>query len=243
MKTLDPIGRDHSMQHEDGGLPSLQIEMAAKLVRVLIAEDHAVVREGTRKVLERDPLLETVAEAEDGRQAVSLAAQLKPDVVLLDLRLPHLSGIEAIGQIRQVSPDSKVLILSAYDEDDYVFAALEAGAGGYMLKTAHASEVIDAIHSVSRGDIVLHPSIAAKLVRARNLGPRLGDHVEALSEREIEILRLAAKGLRNKDIARQLSLSTRTVEGHLSHVFAKLRVSSRTEAIAFGTSHHWFALD
>ena len=243
MKTLDPIGRDHSMQHEDGGLPSLQIEMAAKLVRVLIAEDHAVVREGTRKVLERDPLLETVAEAEDGRQAVSLAAQLKPDVVLLDLRLPHLSGIEAIGQIRQVSPDSKVLILSAYDEDDYVFAALEAGAGGYMLKTAHASEVIDAIHSVSRGDIVLHPSIAAKLVRARNLGPRLADHVEALSEREIEILRLAAKGLRNKDIARQLSLSTRTVEGHLSHVFAKLRVSSRTEAIAFGTSHHWFALD
>jgi DNA-binding NarL/FixJ family response regulator len=217
--------------------------MRAKPLRVLIAEDHAVVREGTRKVLERDELIETVGEAEDGRQAVALAAELQPDVVLLDLRLPHMSGIEAIPEIRRVSPTTKILVLSAYDEDDYVFAALEAGAGGYLLKTAHASEVIDAIHAASRGDIVLHPLVAAKLMRARTSPTRLVDHSESLTDREIEILRLAARGLRNKDIARELSLSTRTVEGHFSHLFAKLGVSSRTEAIVFGAAHHWYTLD
>lgn len=225
------------------GLTSNSSEMTQRPLRVLIAEDHAVVREGTRQVLERDPMIETVAEAEDGRQAVALATELQPDVVLLDLRLPHLSGIEAIGQIKKGSPASKILILSAFDDDDYVFAALEAGAGGYLLKTAHASEVIDAIHAVSRGDIVLHPAIAAKLVRARISGTRYEDSVESLSDREIEILRLAARGLHNKDIARELSLSTRTVEGHLSHLFAKLGVSSRTEAIVFGVSHHWLSLE
>ncbi len=215
-----------------------------KPVRVLIAEDHAVVREGTRRILERDPLVETVGEAEDGAQAVSLAAELQPDIVLLDLRLPVLSGIDAVSRIREVSPRTRVLILSAYDDDDYVFAALEAGAAGYLLKTAHGSEVIDAIHSVHRGDVVLHPIIAAKLVRAR-LAERQhsGQAEDTLTDREDDILRLAAKGLRNKDIARDLGLSTRTVEGHLSHIFAKLGVSSRTEAIIFGASHHWYKLE
>jgi len=216
----------------------------AKPLRVLIAEDHAVVREGTRKILERDPRLETVAEAEDGRQAVELAAKLKPDVVLLDLRMPVLGGIEAIGLILEASPATKVLILSAYDEDDYVFAALEAGAGGYLLKTAHGSELIDAIHSVSRGDVVLHPQIAAKLVRARAAPQQhQQDAASLLSTREVEILRLAAQGLRNKDIARELALSIRTVEGHLSNVFAKIGVSSRTEAILFALSRGWFTLE
>ncbi len=215
-----------------------------KPVRVLIAEDHAVVREGTREILDRDPLIETVGEAEDGRQAVALAAHLKPDVVLLDLRLPLLSGIEALAEIRQVSPTTRILVLSAYDDDDYVFAALEGGAAGYLLKTAHGSEVIDAIHSVARGDVVLHPSVAAMLVRVHNQDRnRNRESNEVLSEREVEILSLAARGLRNKDIARELSVSTRTVEGHLSHIFSKLGVSSRTEAIIFGASHHWYSLE
>jgi two-component system, NarL family, response regulator LiaR len=218
-------------------------EVMTRPVRVLIAEDHAVVREGTRRILERDPLIETIGEASNGQQAASLAAQLKPDVVLLDLRLPLLGGIEVMALIREMSPATQVLVLSAYDDDDYVFAALEGGASGYLLKTAHGSEVIEAIHSVSRGDVVLHPSIAAKLIRARKAERESNGAADTLSDREAEILRLAAKGLRNKDIARELGLSTRTVEGHLSHIFAKIGVSSRTEAIIFGASHNWFSLE
>lgn len=213
-------------------------------LRVLIAEDHAVVREGTRKILERDPRLETVGEAEDGRRAVELAAQLKPDVVLLDLRMPDMGGIEAIGLISEASPATRVLVLTAYDEDDYIFAALEAGAGGYLLKTAHGNELIDAIHSVSRGDIVLHPEVAAKILR-RRVAPASEPAAdpELLSEREKQILRLAARGLHNKEIARELGLSIRTVEGHLSHVFTKIGVSSRTEAILFALSRRWLTLE
>ena len=219
-------------------------ESAQKPIRVLIAEDHAVVREGTRQILERDPLLETVGEAEDGQQAVDLARKLRPDVVVMDLRLPALTGIEASRQIRALLPETKIIVLSAYDDDDYVLAAMQAGAAGYLLKTAHGSEVISAIHAVSRGEVVLHSKIAAKLVRFR-LGDRSGAAAaeEALTEREMDILKLAAKGLRNKDIAGQLNLSTRTVEGHLSHIFTKLAVSSRTEAIVYGASHHWYSLE
>lgn len=213
-------------------------------LRVLIAEDHAVVREGTRKILERDARLETVGEAEDGRRAVELAAQLKPDVVLLDLRMPDMGGIEAIGLIAEASPATRVLVLSAYDEDDYIFAALEAGAGGYLLKTAHGNELIDAIHAVSRGDIVLHPEVAAKVLRRRVApAPEPAADPELLSEREKQILRLAARGLHNKEIARELGLSIRTVEGHLSHVFTKIGVSSRTEAILFALSRRWLTLE
>lgn len=222
------------------GLASAMSYDVMKPVRVLIAEDHAVVREGTRKILERDALIETVGEAADGREAVALTAKFKPDVILLDLRLPFISGIEAIERIREASPETKVLILSAYDEDDYIFAALDAGARGYLLKTAHGSEVIEAIHSVSRGGVVLHPTIAAKLVSTRHTARRDREEtVDTLSERENEILQLASKGYRNKEIAGKLGLSTRTVEGHLSHIFAKLGVSSRTEAIVFGVSHGW----
>ncbi len=213
-------------------------------IRVVIAEDHAVVREGTREILERDSRLQAVGEAEDGQQAVDLAAELKPDVMVLDLRLPVISGIEAARRIRLVSPETKIMVLSAYDDDDYVLAAMQAGVAGYLLKTAHGNEVVTAIHAIARGEVVLHSKIAAKLIRSRiEAQPVVEREDEPLTEREMDILRLAATGLRNKDIARNLKLSPRTVEGHLSHIFTKLGVSSRTEAIIFGASHHWYSLE
>lgn len=215
-----------------------------KALRVLVAEDHAVVREGTRDILEREAGLTVVGEAADGQEAIDLAAALKPDIVVMDIRMPILSGIEAAKQMRQVSPESRVLMLSAYDDEDYVVAAMEAGASGYLLKTAHGEEVIAAIMAISRGEVVLQSSIAAVLWH--NRGESQGSHQRDLddpSEREMEVLRLAAKGLRNKEIARSLDVSVRTVEGHLSHLFNKLGVTSRTEAIIHGAARGWYSLD
>lgn len=208
-------------------------------------DDHAVVREGTREILERDSALEVVGEAEDGQQAVSLAAARKPDIVVLDLALPGIGGIEAARQILATCPNTKILVLSAYDDDDYVDAVVEVGASGYLLKTVPGSEITSAIHSIQRGDVVLHPRIAAKLVGSLHAGRHIQgvEQEEVLTERELEILRLVARGLRNKEIARDLGLSVRTVEGHLGHVLAKLGVSSRSEAIAYGASRHWIAFE
>lgn len=212
-------------------------------LRVLIAEDHAVVREGTREILARDPGLEVVGEAEDGNQALQLAIALSPDVVVLDLRLPGLSGIEVAQRLQTLLPKTRTLVLSAYDDDEYVLAAMDAGAAGYLLKTAHGSEVVGAIYAISRGEVVLTAGIAAKLLRnRRDVRMRQDEEDDQLTEREMEILRMAARGLRNKDIARALRLSIRTVEGHLSHVFAKLGVTSRTEAIIYGVHRGWYSL-
>lgn len=195
-------------------------------LRVLLAEDHAVVREGTRSILQKDTSISIVGEAADGAEAVDLARDLKPDVVLLDMALPVLNGVEATRRIRAEEDPPQVMILSAYDDIDYVQAALDAGANGYLLKTAHASDVIAALHSVAQGEVVLHPTIARTLLARRSAGrPTL------LSPREMQVLRHAARGVRNRDIAVSLGVSTRTVEGHLTAVFNKLGVSSRTEAI------------
>ncbi len=216
--------------------------MSPHPVRVVIAEDHAVVREGTREILERDPGLQVVGEAEDGAQAVELAARLKPDVLVLDLRLPVLSGIDAARQIRTVSPETKILVLSAYDDDDFVHAAMKAGAAGYLLKTAHGSEVVNAVHALVEGEVVLHSRVAAKLVRASENDAYVGRSAGVtLTEREMEILRLVARGLRNKEVGHELGLSTRTIEGHFTHILAKLGVSSRTEAIVYGASRGWYS--
>jgi NarL family two-component system response regulator LiaR len=207
-------------------------------LRVLLAEDHAVVREGTRQILEQAPDLTVVGEAADGAEVVSLAARLRPDVVLLDLSLPVLNGVEATRRIRALDAPPFVLILSAYDDEDYVVAAIDAGASGYLLKTAHAADVVAAIRSVARGEVVLHPAVARHLVRHGNHGER-----EPLTERELEILRLAARGQRTKDIAAQLSISTRTVDAQFTGIFNKLGVSSRTEAIVHAASRGWVRLE
>lgn len=208
-------------------------------IRVLIVDDHPVVREGTRQVLERDPAIEVVGEAGTVADAVRLARHARPDVVLLDLALPDQSGIEGLPQIRSAAPRAAVLVLSAYDEEDYVVAAMEAGAAGYLLKTMRARDMVGAIQSVHQGQVVLHPTVAEKL--RRSLRANAGEAREPrLSPRELAILRLAAKGHRNKEIAAMMSISVRTVEGHLSHILTKIGASSRTEAVMYGAAHHWF---
>ena len=202
-----------------------------KRLRVLLADDHAMVREGTRSILEADPTISIVGEAANGAEAVDLARDLAPDVVLLDMAMPVLNGVEATRRIRSLEPPPYVLLLSAYDDVDYAQAALAAGANGYLLKTAHAADVVAAIHSVAQGEVVLHPRIARKL-----LGHRPRDDAHLLSQREMQVLHHAARGTRNREIAEALRVSTRTVEGHLTSIFNKLGVSSRTEAIVHAAS-------
>jgi DNA-binding NarL/FixJ family response regulator len=207
---------------------------------VLLAEDHAVVREGTRQILERADGLTVAGEAADGAEAVALASTLHPDIVLLDLGLPVLNGIEAARRIVAAEPDAKVLVLSAYDDEDYVVAAIEAGAGGYLLKSAHASEVIAAIWAVASGQVVLHPAVARHVLGRR---AEAGPGREVLTPRELAVLRQAARGGRTRDIADELGVSPRTVEASFTHIFDKLAVATRAEAIIYAASHGWISLE
>jgi DNA-binding NarL/FixJ family response regulator len=217
-----------------------------KKIKILIADDHAFVREGTRRILEQEPDLEVVAEAGDGEEAVRLASDLKPDVAIIDVAMPKLDGIEATRQIKALCPAVAVLVLSAYDDDQFVFGLLEAGAAGYLLKSVRGREIVDAIRAVDAGESVLHPSVARKVLnrfasvssRAQRKKP-----LELLTDREMEVMRLVTKGLSNKDIADELCLSVRTVQGHLANIFNKLRVSSRTEAVVHALKEGWVTLD
>lgn len=212
-------------------------------VRILLAEDHTLVRAGTREILEREPDLEVVGEAGDGEQAVALAQSLQPDVAVVDISMPGLDGVGATRQIKQKCPSTAVLILSAYDDDEYVFALLEAGAEGYLLKTARPPELVDAIRAVHSGQSVLHPRVARKVVdRYVSPGRKPADQ-EQLSERELEVLKLAARGLTNKEIAAELYLSVRTVQGHMGNILGKMGVSSRTEAVMRALRERLFTLD
>ena len=215
-------------------------------IKILIADDHAVVREGTRQILEQDQRLEVVAEAGDGEEAIRLATNLKPDVAIIDIAMPNIDGIEATRQIKALCPDTTVLILTAYDDDQFIFSLLEAGAAGYLLKSVRGRELIDAVRSVHAGESVLHPAIARKVLN--RFVPSSGKPIEeesldVLSQREMEVLKLAARGLSNQDIAEELCLSMRTVQGHLGHIFNKLQVSSRTEAVIRALKEGWVTLD
>jgi DNA-binding NarL/FixJ family response regulator len=212
-------------------------------IRVLVAEDHAFVREGTRQILERHRDIEVVGEATNGVEAVASAVSLKPDVALLDIRMPELSGIEATLQIRERVPSTAVLILSAHDDDDYVMSLLDAGAAGYLLKTVRSRELVDAVRRVYDGETVLHPTIAAKMGRLWRQRLDAGDDRAPLSEREMDVLRLVSSGRHNKEIADQLSVSVRTVEGHMRRIFTRLGVRSRTEAAVLAASRGWIDED
>ncbi len=215
-------------------------------IRILIADDHAVVREGTRTLLEREPDMEVVGEAADGEEALRLLNKLKPDVAILDISMPKLSGIEVTRQIKPQLPTLAILILTAYDNDEYVFALLEAGAAGYLLKDVPSREVVDAVRAVHSGESVLHPAIARKVIQRAITGSAKtseGKSEIELSEREKEVLKLAAKGQNNKEIADALCISIRTVQGHINSIFHKLGVGSRTEAIFLSVKKGWLSFD
>ena len=209
-------------------------------IRILLADDHHIVRAGIRQLLESAKDIQVIAEAGDGEEAQSLIQQHKPDVAVLDIQMPKASGIEVTRWVRSHLPGVGVLILTAYDDEPYVMAVLQAGANGYVLKTAKTEELIQAVRDVYEGKSALDPSITQKLMS--NLFKRSEKTpIESLTDRELDVLRLAAKGFTNKAIGVQLSISDRTVQGHLAHIFAKLQATSRTEAVMRGVSLGWIS--
>jgi len=217
-------------------------------IKILLADDHVVVRAGTRQLLERHTDIKVVGEASTGREAVKLATELSPDVVVMDVRMPEGGGIEATKRIKEKHPEIAVLVLTAHDDDEYVFALLQAGANGYLLKTAEADELLKAIRTVMRGELALAPTVAGKVVSQFTSGKTLPDVLSdikqdygGLTDREMDILRSVGKGLTNKEIGRTLFISDRTVQAHLSNIFSKLNVGSRTEAVMHAVRHGWIA--
>jgi two-component system, NarL family, response regulator LiaR len=214
-------------------------------ISIVLVEDHQIVREGTRQLLELHPDMSIVGEASDGLEAVSLAGLIQPDVIVMDVRLPKLNGIEATRAITTRYPKIKVLILSAYEDDSYIFPLLDAGASGYLLKTSSSAELASAIRLVFAGQMALSPRISAKIVN--RLGGRQAyrneDMPRGLTEREMDVLKAAAHGKSNKDIALMLNISTQTVQVHLRNIFVKLDVNSRSEAVAHAIKHGWITLE
>ena len=211
-------------------------------IRVLLADDHAVVRAGIRQFLEHAPDIAVVAEADDGAMTRNLISEYRPDVAVLDIQMPEASGIEVTRWVRANEPDVGVLILTAYDDDPYVMAVLQAGANGYVLKTAAPADIIQAVRDVYEGKSALDPVIARKLME-QIAGKHAGPQYEPLTEREMEVLELAAHGYTNKAIGLQLGISDRTVQGHLAKIYGKLDVNSRTEAVMRAVSLGWLDAD
>jgi DNA-binding NarL/FixJ family response regulator len=202
--------------------------------RILIADDHPLLREALSQAFSRQKDMEVVGGARDGEEAVRMVSQLKPDIVVMDIMMPKINGIEASREIKKVAPNVAILILTAYDDDNYVLGLLEAGAAGYLLKSARGQDIIKAIRVIQAGESVLHPNIIEKLLKralvksARVVDPRAN---ELLSDREKDILRLLAIGMSNKQIAEKSCLSLRTVKAHMSNIFTKMNVASRSEAL------------
>ena len=218
----------------------------ARKIRVLIADDHTLLRESMRNLIDSQEDMEVAGEASDGEEAVEISRDLKPDIAVMDIVMPRLSGIEASKEIKKVSPGTAILILTAYDDVQYVLGLLEAGAAGYLLKSARGHDVLAAIRAVRAGESVLDPSIIIKLLKrhtgAQTDSARPGPR-ESLSDREMEVLKLAAASMSNKEIAESLSVTVRTVKAHLSNVFAKMNVASRTEAILAAVREGWLELE
>lgn len=212
----------------------------APLTRVVIADDHPLFRAGVRERLEKHSSgIDVVGEASDGEEAYELVRRLHPDVVLLDIAMPGLNGIEATRKIKAEWPEIGVLILTVYDDEQYIYALIDAGAAGYLLKTTGASELGDAVQRIRQGEAVLSPAVTEKVIARVLAGGRAQRATSPLSGREREVLGLAARGASNKLIAHELRLSIRTVHAHMRHIFTKLGVASRTEAVMVGVRQGW----
>jgi NarL family two-component system response regulator LiaR len=207
--------------------------MTPTSIRIVIADDHAVVRRGLQTLINSEPNMEVVGEAVDGIDAVQKVLALEPDVILLDMVMPRQNGLEAIAQIKQERPDARILILTSFAEDDKVFPSIKAGALGYLLKDSSPEQLLQAILDVYRGEPSLHPSIALKLMRELNQPPDLPPTEEPLTEREVEVLKLVARGLTNQEIASTLVISERTVGNHIGNILSKLHLANRTQAALY----------
>jgi two-component system, NarL family, response regulator LiaR len=208
------------------------VENMSERITVLITDDHSVVRQGVRVFLETQPEIEVLGEAASGQEAIKMCLELAPDVVLLDLLMPKMNGVEATRQIKQVSPRSNIVILTSYHDDEFIVPAIKAGALSYLLKDVSPSELIAAVKKASLGEAVLHPQIAQKLMKGlRENGEN--QIVEELSKRELEVLQLVAEGLSNLEIGERLFISDKTVKSHVSNILGKLHLADRTQAAVF----------
>ena len=214
-----------------------------KMIRVLIADDHAIVRKGLRALLATERDIEVIGEAEDGAQAISQARALQPDVILMDLVMPKMDGIEATRQITEQQSGAHILVLTSFAADDKVFPAIKAGALGYLLKDSGPDELVEAIHQVQRGEPSLEPLIARKVLHELAQPPKQPPTVDPLTERELAVLRLIAQGKSNRDIAEQLVITEMTVRTHVSNVLSKLHLASRTQAALYALREGLASLD
>ncbi|UCC86495.1 MAG: response regulator transcription factor [Anaerolineales bacterium] len=212
-------------------------------VRVLIADDHIIVRRGIRALLETEPNIEVAGEAENGKEAVAEAERIQPDVILMDLVMPEMDGIEAIRRITASQPEARILVLTSFAADDKVFPAIKAGALGYLLKDSGPDELVGAIHQVYRGESSLHPTIARKLLQELSRPLEQPPAPEPLTEREVEVLQLVARGQSNQEIAEKLVISEATARTHVSHILRKLHLASRTQAALYALREGLASLD
>lgn len=215
-------------------------------IRVLIAEDHAIVREGLRTLMEAQPDIEVVGEATNGEEAVNKTREVQPDIVLMDITMPVLNGLEATRQIKQNSPGVRILVLTMHESDEYFFSILEAGASGYFIKGGSSAELVSALRAVWRGDVFIYPVMAKKLLSDYLHRVKAGQDKESydgLTDRQREVLKLIAEGYTNQEIADLLVLSVATVQTHRAHIMAKLEFRSRTELIKYAIRRGFITLD